>query len=282
MRIGLGFRIIFFSTAIVLLTSSILILLAYNQAHRDLKNSIGRRLEAIATTTALKIDGDLHEQINADARLNDPKKNKDKLTPKDQQALQHFESLRALLERVHLANRLTTDIYTLRPAENTMQFVVMAGGGRYIGHTHQFTPQTRHVLKTGTSTQSDIYFDQHGAWLSAFAPIRDKKGAVVAVLEVDEKLKTFYDELRARIFWPSILAILVLLLGISLSVLFARKLVAHLTYLRDVTEKISLGQMNQPIEIRTNDEVGDLAKALERMRESLRMAMQMLDEGDDD
>ncbi|MCB9640326.1 MAG: HAMP domain-containing protein [Myxococcales bacterium] len=283
MRIGLGFRIIFLTSSIVLLTSATLIFLAYNRAYNDLQTSIGRRLEGIANTAAMQIDGDMHEKIAPNKKLNlpanaDEKEHLKKLSPKDQEQYKSFLKIRNYLIKVHKINKLNTDIYTLRPEDSTMSFIVMAGGGHYIGHTHQFTPQTRHVIKEGTSTTSKIYFDQHGAWLSAFAPIRNSKNKVVAVLEVDEKLKTFQSELAMQLFWPAIAAALVLLLALFFSIHFAQRLVARLAYLRDVTEKISLGQMDHPIEITTRDEVGELAQALERMRESLKMAMQMLEE----
>lgn len=293
MRIGLGFRIIFLTSSIVLLTSATLIFLAYNRAYNDLQSSIARRLEGIANTTALQINGDNHEIIAPNKKLNlkgsPSDENRDQaiqthlaaLSPADQTQYKHFIKIRNFLAQVHRVNKLNTDIYTLRPEDSTMSFIVMAGGGQYIGHTHQFTPQTRDVLKTGKSTTSKIYYDQNGAWLSAFAPVRNSQGKVVAVLEVDEKLKTFQNELAMQLFWPAIIAVLVLVLALLLSVLFSKRLVARLAYLRDVTEKISLGQMDHPIQIRSNDEIGDLAQALERMRESLKMAMQMLEDEDE-
>ncbi len=292
MRIGLGFRIIFLTSSIVLLTSATLIFLAYNRAYNDLQSSIARRLESIANTAALQIDGDAHETIAPNKKLNlkgsPSDENREQaiqahlksLDPKDQAQYKQFLKIRNYLAKVHSANALNTDIYTLRPEDSTMSFIVMAGGGQYIGHTHQFTPQTREVLKTGKSATSKIYFDQHGAWLSAFAPIRNSQGKVVSVLEVDEKLKTFQNELAMQLFWPAIAAALVLFLALLFSIHFSKRLVARLAYLRDVTEKISLGQMEHPIEVRSNDEIGDLAKALERMRESLKMAMQMLEDDD--
>jgi HAMP domain-containing protein len=41
-------------------------------------------------------------------------------------------------------------------------------------------------------------------------------------------------------------------------------------------DKISLGQLDTPVSAERNDEIGDLARALERMRLSLEAAMERL------
>jgi HAMP domain-containing protein len=62
-------------------------------------------------------------------------------------------------------------------------------------------------------------------------------------------------------------------------------MVKDLRYLSDITEKISTGMMERSIKIKSKDEVGELAESLERMRISLKMAMEMIEkeqEGDEE
>jgi len=58
--------------------------------------------------------------------------------------------------------------------------------------------------------------------------------------------------------------------------LSARAVVNPIRKLTDVAERMSLGDLNAEIDIRSGDEVGLLAQAIGRMQVSLRMAMQRL------
>ena len=60
---GLGFKITVFTSSLIVITAGLLIYFSYTYARNDLEKSIGERLEAIAATGALMIDGDLHDQI---------------------------------------------------------------------------------------------------------------------------------------------------------------------------------------------------------------------------
>jgi HAMP domain-containing protein len=73
-----------------------------------------------------------------------------------------------------------------------------------------------------------------------------------------------------------------IVMGVSLVVvilvtsLYARTIVNPLIYLTDVADRISLGDLDTKIEIHSSDEVGMLAESLDRMRESLRSAIERL------
>ncbi len=76
-------------------------------------------------------------------------------------------------------------------------------------------------------------------------------------------------------FALALLAITVLLV-IAVAWFSARALVTPIMKLTDAAERMSLGELNLPIDIRSRDEIGLLAQAIGRMQTSLRMAMQRL------
>ncbi|WP_456325781.1 HAMP domain-containing protein [Desulfonauticus submarinus] len=65
---------------------------------------------------------------------------------------------------------------------------------------------------------------------------------------------------------------LVLFIALWFSIRLARPII----YLTEVAERISLGELEAPIDITSTDEIGDLADALRRMQVSLRKAIQRL------
>jgi HAMP domain-containing protein len=66
---------------------------------------------------------------------------------------------------------------------------------------------------------------------------------------------------------------LCLVIGMGLSTMLASKIVRPILELKTLADDISRGHLDTPVSIQSNDEVGDLARSLERMRASLKAAM---------
>ncbi len=84
--------------------------------------------------------------------------------------------------------------------------------------------------------------------------------------------------LRTRNLVITILAGTVILIGLIVAV-DAYRLTAKIKYLTDVTERISVGDLDVEITgIKSQDEIGELADAITRMQESIRLAIKRLRE----
>ncbi|MEA3459282.1 MAG: HAMP domain-containing protein [Chloroflexota bacterium] len=70
-----------------------------------------------------------------------------------------------------------------------------------------------------------------------------------------------------------------ILVGIALSVGIARSITRPIVHLVGVTDRISMGDLDTAVEVSSQDEVGDLAESIERMRVSLKAAMERLRKG---
>jgi len=122
------------------------------------------------------------------------------------------------------------------------------------------------------------------------APVRDTDLIVAATTYVDEfskparaieremkRIETTYledYESRIKIFYLVILGVvLVLLVRIYF---FARSVVHPIRYLSEVADKISMGELNTPIQVKGKGEVGALAESIERMQTSVKAAIERL------
>jgi len=66
-----------------------------------------------------------------------------------------------------------------------------------------------------------------------------------------------------------------LLIGITVS-LYGHKLTARIKELTDVADRISVGELEVEIGVKSNDELGDLAEAIGRMQDSIRLSIKRL------
>jgi methyl-accepting chemotaxis protein len=71
-----------------------------------------------------------------------------------------------------------------------------------------------------------------------------------------------------------LIAAIAMIAGISLAILFRRNIIRPITNLTQVAENISKGEISTPVEKVSNDEIGDLAEAFERMRVSLKVMIE--------
>jgi two-component system cell cycle sensor histidine kinase/response regulator CckA len=80
-------------------------------------------------------------------------------------------------------------------------------------------------------------------------------------------------DVRGTVFTIIGLITLCLVAGISLSLVLAAKVIRPILELKTSADEISRGQLETSVVIRSADEVGELARSLERMRASLKAAM---------
>lgn len=66
------------------------------------------------------------------------------------------------------------------------------------------------------------------------------------------------------------------LLGIIVVLILANKIISPIIYLTQKADDISQGKLDEPVSVRTKDEIQHLGEALERLRESVRIALDRL------
>ena len=222
----------------------------------------GLTLQHIAQTTAIFIDGDAHERVRR---------------PEDA-AGEDFRRLREILERVRRANTplREDEVYTLRPSgtQGGLEFVIMLQERTFIGDSYPPPPQNLHlmqrVLVEGVASHTLIYEDANGSFISGMAPIRNREGQVVGVLQVDFNVDQFVAELEGtleRQLWtvPAALG-----LALAVALLLARSITEAMRRLVSGTIAVRAGNYDLEVEVHTRDELRTLAEAFNLMLGGLR------------
>jgi HAMP domain-containing protein len=65
-------------------------------------------------------------------------------------------------------------------------------------------------------------------------------------------------------------------LGMIVALILSNRITKQMIYLTDAAEKISMGDLESIVRLDAKDEIGDLANAIERLRESLKAAIERL------
>ncbi|MGH7319615.1 MAG: adenylate/guanylate cyclase domain-containing protein, partial [Candidatus Rokuibacteriota bacterium] len=126
------------------------------------------------------------------------------------------------------------------------------------------------AFREGVATQTGVYRNQSGTWITAFAPVRDAGGRVIAVLDVDYRVDVYLDRLahlRYLILGTSLLAGIV---ALGLGIFLARRVTGPVSALTEGVARVAGGDLSQALPVRSQDEVGQLTAAFNDMLDGLR------------
>jgi putative nucleotidyltransferase with HDIG domain len=261
----LGWRL---GASLLLLTAIGILLsgfLQYRAQDRLLRQSLGALLLNIARTGSLLLDGDQHEAVVEAGRTNTP----------------GYAAIRAQLTRIQQTNQLQDPVYTLSNIEGAMaRFAVISMWDVPLGEPYHLVPEiqpTLHrVLQEGTAAYTDIYHNEHGTWITAFAPVKNAAGRTVAALDVDFRADVYLAGLaavRRQLYLHSLAAAL---LALGAGILLARRITRPLGQLSALARGVVEGDLTTRVHITARDEIGMLGNVFYLMVDRLRVSYRSL------
>jgi adenylate cyclase len=247
-------------------TGSLVLGLYYFQSRALLYRQIQSKVLSIAATGAGFISGDLHDEIqNRDDELSTP-----------------YKTLQAILRRIRDANRRpdvrVRFVYTMRPADARAQnwvYVVDAEekdkSKSHVGDPVQFESETGQPLTMERAyAETSFSRDSFGIWLSANAPIRDSAGKAVGLLGVDIAAGDVLARMRSLLRTGLVATACALAAALLLSAIIANWANAPLEKIRSAVQRIGDGDWETRVDLKTGDEFGAVAQAVNQMAATLR------------
>lgn len=222
----------------------------YVLARESLDNEMGRRLSAIAQATA--------SQIRTESFIT--------LKPGDEQSHNYQilrEKLAVLSEALEVQRIYIFDKEHRNLADSTG---LMSIGARY----YKLTSDRHEIQKAleGQAVSSTLFEGPDGnLYKSGYAPLRYQNN-VVAILGADASAD-FFSSLRGISRNLLLLAAVTVAGIVIISLIFSRRIERPLTSLVQSARQITEGNLHEPIEQHSDDELGFLAKTMEDMRQSI-------------
>jgi GAF domain-containing protein/HAMP domain-containing protein len=257
-------------TVIALVSVTILGTVTYISYRNQLHEDIRQRLLNIASITATQQDGDLHASIQGPDSMEKEAYQK--------MAAQGLDIIRTDPEIVYL--------YTMRMNEQgQIYFIIDAEQGDYkaVDVGTVYVGPSDLLLENFNTLDSpvveeDIYTDEYGSVLSAYAPIYRADGTREAIVGVDISAEKIIAQEKAvfNLILGATLATLLLvsMIGLYLGNIFTRPI----TNLSLVAHKIGAGDLGARAIIETSDEIGELAQSFNVMTSQLQNTLQGLEQ----
>jgi PAS domain S-box-containing protein len=267
-------KIISFKTKLILTLELLVIIilttlgiLTYNIRQSLIRQVSETKLLAIASSTAAVIDSEKLSSVQTEVD-----------TTGDS-----YREIRQTLKKIKTANPGIDDVYLMKKTvyKNILKFIVSASDaedkngngsieeneqGAFFEEEYEISafPEMANVFNNVVTTDKKISCDKWGCWLSGYAPIIDKNGAVIAIVGVDipgEEIISYEKEMRKA---------LLEILG-TIFILFPLFLFFYLQYIlrpiSKITKSISEfgGNLKTRINLNRDDEFGLIAKTFNQM-----------------
>jgi methyl-accepting chemotaxis protein len=137
----------------------------------------------------------------------------------------------------------------------------------------------------GAKIQSELASDKPTAvsnnllgdsFKTAFAPVKAPDDSLVGYIGVGVKDSYFNSVLYTSLLIIAVTTLVFLAVGVGFAVFLSQQLTQPITQLTEAANRISLGELDDPIAVASKDEIGQLGESLERMRISLKQAIERL------
>jgi len=150
--------------------------------------------------------------------------------------------------------------------------------GVAIGETMRPNPAILRSFQGGVEVAEEYYSDQWGTFISAWIPIKDADGQVIAVFGLDYDVTSEANQLNDLWNLCAMILAVSVLLSFLLAYLIARWLGKPIAKLRAGAQQLRDGDFDTFIDIKSRDELGALADTFNQMTTQLKESFSTLED----
>ena len=247
---------------LVFISTSIALVTLYAESSKLLFTQIRGELLSIAVTTAASINGDEVESFQTKQSVNTSSYKK------------IDNKLRFIRDANRRPNLYIQYLYIIRPEKASNHYVFVMDPEENpdkISHYDDLFPTMEELYQNEDRpfVESKLTYDHWGKWISAFAPIYNTQGNVVATLGVDVSIEEVRSKMHTLILYGIIALVTALIISIIIAHLLAKLVTNSLSMLVETVNEIGGGDLKSRSHLESNDEFDELASAINAMARGL-------------
>lgn len=245
---------------------------------RSLETALKDKLQSVAVAVSAFIDPEVHESLKRPEDMSRPE----------------YLKLVTKLHHILVEDASIKFIYTLRPVPvakgfaKKFTFVLDGGSARLpldaespdfskIGDPYDKLPkEAREVLLTGMpAVDKNWATDQWGVTISGYAPLKDRRGRVIAILGVDMIARELDETMLNAKISLAIGICLAMLVGFAIAGTLSGRIMRPINDLHRATLRVANGDLRQPIAYNRRDELGTVLGTFNVMMQHIEHAQAM-------
>lgn len=245
---------------ILIVTSALLTFFnTYNATKAALKEQMREQLKSVAAVIATGVDGDKLRSLKP-----------------GQENTGTFKAIRDSLRKAKNAYPDIKFVYAYRTEGRKVYFLVDASYGEdedaaAIGEEYKDFTDEMLMGASRSSADNDFASDKWGTFLSGYAPVFDSQGKAVAAIGVDMLSQRVIEKQNFIGYTIYVVIGLCIVVAGIIILYFSATIIRDINKLNKMAELVSTGEIDKDIDVKRDDEIGELAESFQRMIMSLRI-----------
>lgn len=162
-------------------------------------------------------------------------------------------------------------LYTFRKLDDkNVAYIVDASveDASAIGDTYPIDEDMKKAFEGDIVSTKKVITDQYGSFLSAYAPIKDSSGKVIAIVGADQDVGIYNNLAKVLIQLIILIIVAVVFFSIVLAIAFSKKLNKSIAIIEKNLQLMAEGDLTNEVIVDRKDEIGRIAKDIEAVRVS--------------
>lgn len=164
------------------------------------------------------------------------------------------------------------NFYTLLKVDNTnAEFLVDVSveASEFLDE-YEISSEMEKAFSGEVVVSDEPYTDEYGTFISAYAPIKNSEGKIIAISGVDVDASMF-ENIRTTLFKTTIFTIVLLSIFVLIIVYaYSKRLINNIMKIQSSLGRMSEGDLTENINIKTKDEIEDIALSINKVQNSLK------------
>jgi len=264
-KVSIGLKMVLLSFLILVVFGLSVMFVAYTKMKSSNLDSMYTELHAYSAILAKTLDVDKVKSV-----VNKPSESNPDVIALHQQMDEIME-----ISNAHIGNLYLVSIKDGRYYFPALSTSAMDGnltfGSEYTTGGPTFNDPAKLAYETNTSQLTPIYTDDVGTWITAFYPITDQDGQVLALYGVDFDVSKINEKAWAETKSFLLLITVVLVVSGLILYLVVSRMMKPVVELAKTSQRVAQGDLTVgEIRVRTKDEIGLLSMSFNQMVSQLR------------
>lgn len=256
MRFSIRSKILLGSVPVNILICLVMGIFIYNHVSNSFVESAAADTLALTQVSAREINGNLLSLLETGS----------------DESYANTVTLEAL-ENIQASGNIHS-IYTVGERDGQMVYLSVPDGETAVGEAVEdiYVAEMKNAMNSSGYVTNKIEKADGASYITAYAPVSDRNGAVVGVLGIDYHAENIVETLHKIVMAIVTIGVLLVIVSVVISVIMASRISAGLkTVNNKVSDLVSNnGDLTQKIQVNSNDEVGDIAENINNLLEYIR------------
>jgi serine phosphatase RsbU (regulator of sigma subunit) len=252
--IPIRYKLLLVAALVPLVAIAMLLMMFSLQWRQQVIEDLQKEASALASTSTMQIDGDAFARADFNSETSP-----------------EYGQLRVMLRRISEPTKAR--LFTYARWANELRYAATTIDPPLIGQVAPNRTLVQDVIQRDKVTVIDLYSDDTGAWVSAYAPIHNSAAAVVGVLQVELPADVYFERYRRVMLLNSMIGLLALVAS-SLFALYElhRLVIRPMQMVQKGLHALLRHDFNQRVDLQTRDEFEELGNSLNDITVSLNVA----------